>query len=98
MIEQRADHYGEVFFQSCRQDRRRPEVFARRGVLDQAKQRKRDRSRRKARRQRGRGGGVGLGLSIAPAIMEAHRGTIGFPSTEGKDTTFHFDPPIAPPQ
>jgi hypothetical protein len=30
--------------------------------------------------------------------MEAHRGTIGFPSTEGKDTTFHFGPPIAPPQ
>ena len=57
MIEQRADHYGEVFFQSCRQDRRRPEVFARRGVLDQTKQRKRDRSRRKARRQRGEGRG-----------------------------------------
>ena len=61
MIEQRADHYGEVFFQSCRQDRRRPEVFARRGVLDQAKQRKRDRSRRKARRQRERGEGSASG-------------------------------------
>jgi hypothetical protein len=58
MIEQRADHYGEV---SCRQDRRRPEVFARRGVLDQAKQRKRDRSRRKARRQRERGEGSASG-------------------------------------
>jgi signal transduction histidine kinase len=98
MIEQRADHYGEVFFQSRRQDRRRPEVFARRAALDQTKQRKRDRSRRKIRRQRRRGGGVGLGLSIARAIVEAHRGTIGSSSTEGKDTTFHFGPPIAPPQ
>ena len=61
MIEQRADHYGEVFFQSRRQDRRRPEVFARRAALDQTKQRKRDRSRRKARRQRGRGEGSASG-------------------------------------
>jgi hypothetical protein len=61
MIEQRAGHCAEVFFQSCRQDRRRPEVFARRGVLDQAKQRKRDRSPRKARRQRGRGEGSASG-------------------------------------
>jgi signal transduction histidine kinase len=30
--------------------------------------------------------------------VEAHRGAIGFSSTEGKDTTFHFDLPIAPPQ
>ena len=76
MIEQRADHCAEVFFnQLVKIDA--PELFARRGVLDQAKQRKRDRSRRRTRRQRGQGEGVGLGLSIAQAIVKAHHGTIG---------------------
>ena len=97
MIEQRADHYAEVFFQSSRQDRRRLRSLcsARRPRPDQAAQ---ARPFTQERRQRRRGGGVGLGLSIARAIVEAHRGTIGSSSTEGKDTTFHFDIPIAPPQ
>jgi hypothetical protein len=40
MIEQRADHYAEVFFNHLVRICRRPELFARRGVLDRAKQRK----------------------------------------------------------
>ena len=57
MIEQRADHCAEVFFnQLVKIDA--PELFARRGVLDQAKQRKRDRSRRRnSSSTRARGGG-----------------------------------------
>jgi signal transduction histidine kinase len=39
-------------------------------------------------------GGVSLGLTIAKAIVEAHRGTLEFFSTEGKGTTFYFDLPV----
>ena len=56
MIEQRADHGAEVFFNQLVKIAA-PKLFARRGVLDQARQRKRDRSRRRTRRQRGRGAG-----------------------------------------
>ena len=57
MIEQRADHYAEVFFQSSRQDRRRLRSLcsARRPRPGQAAQARR--SRRKTRRQRRRGRG-----------------------------------------
>jgi signal transduction histidine kinase len=97
MIEQRAGHGAEVLFNQHVKIAA-PKLFARRGVLDQARQRKRDRSRRRTRRQRGRGEGVGLGLSIARAIVAAHHGTIGFSTTEGKGTTFHFGLPIMPPR
>jgi Histidine kinase-, DNA gyrase B-, and HSP90-like ATPase len=94
MIEQRADHYTVGFFDHLVRIRR-PRTLCSARVLDQAKQRKRDRSRRRTRRQRGRGEGVGLGLSIARAIVAAHHGTIGFSTTEGKGTTFHFGLPIS---
>ena len=40
-------------------------------------------------------GGVGIGLSIAKAIVEAHRGKIGFDSTAGRGSTFYFELPAA---
>ncbi len=39
--------------------------------------------------------GTGLGLSIAKAIVEAHGGTIGFDTTEGKGATFYFEIPVS---
>jgi signal transduction histidine kinase len=39
-------------------------------------------------------GGTGLGLRIAKTIVEAHRGKIGFSSTEGKGTVFFIDLPL----
>ncbi|HXH79350.1 ATP-binding protein [Nocardioides sp.] len=39
--------------------------------------------------------GTGLGLSIARSIAEAHGGTTGFTSTEGKGSTFWIDLPLA---
>ncbi len=38
-------------------------------------------------------GGTGLGLSISKAIVERHRGAIGFESEPGVATTFFFDLP-----
>jgi hypothetical protein len=38
-------------------------------------------------------GGTGLGLNIAKAVVEAHNGTIGFETSEGKGTTFYFELP-----
>lgn len=39
-------------------------------------------------------GGTGLGLSISKAIVEHHRGTIGFDSKPDEGATFHFDLPL----
>jgi len=38
-------------------------------------------------------GGTGLGLSICKSLVEEHGGTIGFDSTPGEGTTFHFELP-----
>ena len=38
--------------------------------------------------------GTGLGLAISKAIIEAHRGAIGFDTTLGKGTTFHVELPL----
>lgn len=40
-----------------------------------------------------RKGGAGLGLSIAKAIVEAMKGSIGFETEVGSGTTFYFDLP-----
>jgi signal transduction histidine kinase len=40
-----------------------------------------------------RKGGTGLGLSISKAIAEAHGGSIGFKSIEGRGATFFIDIP-----
>jgi signal transduction histidine kinase len=38
--------------------------------------------------------GTGLGLAISKAIIEAHRGAIGFDTVLGKGTTFHVELPL----
>ncbi|MDE2142285.1 MAG: PAS domain S-box protein [Elusimicrobia bacterium] len=38
-------------------------------------------------------GGSGLGLAISKAIVERHGGAIGFDTSDGAGTTFHFDLP-----
>ena len=38
--------------------------------------------------------GTGLGLAISKAIVEAHRGSIGFDTKVGEGTTFHVDLPL----
>lgn len=39
-------------------------------------------------------GGTGLGLSISKAIVERHEGAIGYDTTEGVGTAFHFTLPV----
>ena len=40
--------------------------------------------------------GSGLGLSIAKAIVDAHRGSIGVESAESRGTTFRVELPVDP--
>ena len=40
-------------------------------------------------------GGTGLGLSICKTLIERMHGQIGYTSTLGSGTTFHFDLPAA---
>ena len=51
-----------------------------------------DRSRTRAT------GGVGLGLALARRIVEAHDGTIGFTSDDGRGSRFWFVLPLADPR
>ncbi len=40
--------------------------------------------------------GIGLGLAIVKDFVEMHGGSVGFESTEGRGSCFHFSIPIAP--
>ena len=40
-------------------------------------------------------GGSGIGLAIARRLVEAHGGSIGVRSEEGKDSCFSFTVPVA---
>lgn len=40
--------------------------------------------------------GTGIGLFISKKFIEAHQGQIGFTSTVGRGTTFHFSVPLEP--
>lgn len=65
------------------------------GIPDAERERIWQRFQQSQRQPTGSGGGLGLGLYITRAIIQQHRGSIGFESRAGEGSTFWFALPLA---